>query len=167
MQKINTEEVFWERVDIKGADDCWEWKAKRYPYGYGAFKYKGKQCGAHRYAYAFANGVPEESLGVVRHTCDNPPCCNPRHLVNGTYADNNQDMIAKGRGVTVHGELHGMCKLNEKQVRDIIDREAMGEKQRVLAAEYGVSPPYISSIARKKYWKHIGAAVTSVAAESK
>ncbi|TKG21761.1 hypothetical protein FCV81_08845 [Vibrio breoganii] len=28
---------------------------------------------------------------VVRHTCDNPYCFNPDHLVKGTTADNNHD----------------------------------------------------------------------------
>lgn len=36
---------------------------------------------------------------IVMHTCDNPPCCNPSHLVLGTQAENLADMRAKGRGV--------------------------------------------------------------------
>lgn len=28
---------------------------------------------------------------VVRHSCDNPKCINPEHLVGGTYLDNLQD----------------------------------------------------------------------------
>lgn len=35
--------------------------------------------------------------GVTRHTCDNPPCVNPNHLVEGTQADNNADKVARGR----------------------------------------------------------------------
>ena len=31
------------------------------------------------------------------HRCDNPPCCNVRHLFIGTRHDNVQDMILKGR----------------------------------------------------------------------
>jgi hypothetical protein len=37
------------------------------------------------------------SAPVIMHTCDNPHCCNPRHLRAGSYADNIQDMYAKGR----------------------------------------------------------------------
>lgn len=36
---------------------------------------------------------------VVMHTCDNPRCINPDHLVAGTHKANSQDMIAKGRQV--------------------------------------------------------------------
>lgn len=34
---------------------------------------------------------------VVRHSCDNPPCCNPDHLLIGTQQDNVNDMIERGR----------------------------------------------------------------------
>lgn len=35
---------------------------------------------------------------VVMHTCDNPACINPEHLVVGTQVENMADMLAKGRG---------------------------------------------------------------------
>ncbi|ACP44084.1 hypothetical protein VPP93_gp13 [Vibrio phage VP93] len=34
---------------------------------------------------------------VVRHTCDNPRCINPDHLIGGTIADNNRDRAERGR----------------------------------------------------------------------
>jgi HNH endonuclease len=34
---------------------------------------------------------------VIMHTCDNPRCINPKHLVLGTQAENIRDMMAKGR----------------------------------------------------------------------
>lgn len=34
---------------------------------------------------------------MVRHSCDNPPCCNPAHLLVGTAAQNAQDMAERGR----------------------------------------------------------------------
>ena len=34
---------------------------------------------------------------VVMHTCDNPRCINPEHLVAGDWDSNNKDRAAKGR----------------------------------------------------------------------
>lgn len=40
---------------------------------------------------------------VIMHTCDNPPCVNPRHLRQNTPQANNDDKVAKGR----HAQLWG------------------------------------------------------------
>jgi hypothetical protein len=34
---------------------------------------------------------------VVRHKCDRPGCVNIDHLETGTYSDNNQDAVRRGR----------------------------------------------------------------------
>jgi hypothetical protein len=51
---------------------------------------------AHRFMWEFYNAEP---LGdrVVLHTCDNPGCVNPAHLVAGTQQDNLADMCSKNR----------------------------------------------------------------------
>lgn len=50
-------------------------------------------------------------------------------------------------------EAHG--KLDEVAVIEIRRRYAAGEAQSVLAAEFGVSAPAISSVVRRKTWKHV------------
>lgn len=50
----------------------------------------------HRVAWELVNGPIPDGMHVCHH-CDNPPCCNVDHLFLGTDADNNADMIAKGR----------------------------------------------------------------------
>ena len=50
------------------------------------------------------------------------------------------------------GENHSMVKLTEKQVLAI---RASKSTQKILAAEYGVSPSTISMIKSRKRWKHI------------
>lgn len=34
---------------------------------------------------------------VVRHTCDNPRCINPEHLILGSFKENNQDRTNRDR----------------------------------------------------------------------
>lgn len=48
----------------------------------------------HRVVFELVNGYLPE---VVRHTCDNPKCLNPTHLVAGTALDNVRDRVARGR----------------------------------------------------------------------
>ena len=90
-------------IHVTTEDDCWEWQASRTPPGYGrthvfdpvAGKNRGEY--AHRLAYIAENGVDIPAGMVIMHLCDNPPCCNPAHLRMGTYRDNTQDAIRKGR----------------------------------------------------------------------
>lgn len=89
---------FWEKVLIKSEDECWEWLAYRENFGHGRFQLFNKAVPAHRVAYQLINGEISNDL-VVRHACNFPPCCNPRHLVLGTYKDNAEDMVKSGRHV--------------------------------------------------------------------
>lgn len=96
---------FWTKVDRSAGDSrCWPWLAYRGPKGYGRFFAGGKMWVAHAVAWRIENGEPAHGLFVL-HRCDNPSCCNPRHLFLGTIQDNNRDMVAKGRhGSMVHPE---------------------------------------------------------------
>lgn len=87
---------FWDKVDIKGPDDCWEWQRSLNNGGYGRSHFNGKQIKAHRLSFLLTHHeIPEGML--VLHKCDNPKCVNPDHLFLGTHYDNMQDMKAKGR----------------------------------------------------------------------
>jgi hypothetical protein len=63
---------------------------------------------------------------------------------------------AHRQGLTrVKGEHNGQAKLSSKQVIEIRKRIESGEKQSLLAAEFGVKEPIISQIKHRKRWAHI------------
>jgi hypothetical protein len=75
---------------------CWEWQRYRLWTGYGRMTVDGRMTNAHRVAYELFIGPIPPGL-IVCHRCDNPPCCNPEHLFTGTWQDNTNDAMAKGR----------------------------------------------------------------------
>lgn len=84
-----------------GVDACHPWLGKTaLKAGYGLLQgsddYEGFSFLAHRVSWALANNAEPGELDV-RHSCDNPPCCNPLHLLTGTDADNRRDMLERGR----------------------------------------------------------------------
>lgn len=94
-------ERFLSRIDRSGGPDaCHPWIGKTGKLGYalvqGSVQYQGYSFLAHRVAWALARGE-EPNERIIRHSCDNPPCCNERHLIAGTLKDNHADMIQRGR----------------------------------------------------------------------
>lgn len=147
-------ELFWKKVDRRESDEYWLWTAGMGSQGYGQFGGGRRKYGAHRVAWCLENGVDFQALPpttVIRHTCDNPPCCNPAHLRSGTKADNSRDMVQRGRSTA--GERNPRAKLTDDDVREI--REATGVSQRRLADRYGVKQGLIGLIIRRKIWRHI------------
>ena len=90
---------FWARVDkSRGPDACWEWQGTRNEQGYGNAYISGlRASAAHRIAYTLAYGSIAPGMVIRHYICDNPPCCNPSHLREGTPAQNAQDRVDKGR----------------------------------------------------------------------
>jgi hypothetical protein len=92
---------FWSRVDKSaGETACWPWLGAKHRDGYGRAHYgrdRGNKMGiAHRIAHEYAIGpIPPDR--DVCHYCDNPICCNPKHLWLGTEFENMLDMRIKGR----------------------------------------------------------------------
>ncbi len=101
-KNIDIHQAFWSKVDIKSENECWKFKGhKNYDYGsYRKIGSGGSPIPAHRYAWELAYGeIPKGK--VIRHSCDNPLCCNPKHLLCGTQQDNIMDIYARGRMNTI------------------------------------------------------------------
>ena len=145
------EERFWEKVDILGKNECWEWLGSINEDGYGSFKYTGG-CLAHRCAWVLSNGDIPQKMEVC-HRCDNPSCCNPNHLFLGTHTDNMKDMISKGRCFDKRGERNSNAKLTKSDVVEIYRRHNGGEPQREIARDFGVTQSAVSYILKGKSWK--------------
>jgi len=72
---------------------CWNCINRHISKGYAMIRFNYKNYYAHRLMYELINKVTLKADIVVRHTCDNPLCVNPAHLILGTRADNVRDRI--------------------------------------------------------------------------
>lgn len=145
------EECFWCHVDRRGDDECWPWTGNLKAGGYGRLYWDGSRLGAHVWSFILEYGEVPDGCEVC-HSCDNPPCVNPRHLWAGTHGDNIRDCVAKTRDNKAHGESHGLAILTEDDVRQI---RTMERPYAELGRLYGTTPENISSICRRKTWAHI------------
>ena len=143
---------FLDKVDRSGGPDaCHPWTAGTDRDGYGKFKMAGRDYRAHRVAFFVEHGRWPE---CGRHTCDNPPCCNPAHVVDGSNLRNRQDSVERQRHA--HGASHGMAKLDAAAVTVIRAlHHWSGFPQRAIAKEFGITQASVSLIVRGEVWRHI------------
>lgn len=144
---------FWEKVDVRGEDECWPWKGKLSEdplHAYGRTRANGRIMIPSRAAWELTNGPIPPGLNVC-HKCDNPPCCNPKHLFLGTDRQNHLDSILKGR----------QGKLKPHQIDEIRARYRPNKgcehdgSGRALAEEFGVSRKQIYRIVHGKRYNDL------------
>lgn len=147
-------EKFWTFVDKTpgyGIDgDCWIFTGHKDEDGYGRLSIEGQRQFAHRYVFFLVHGRYPEPMG--RHACDNPPCCRPDHIIEGTHQDNMDDKQTRGRQWYPKGELHGAAKLTSACVHAI---RGSAQSLSTVAMQYGVSSSLISMIKNGKRWTHL------------
>lgn len=160
---------FLKKVRFASKNKCWEWTGALTK-GYGVINDgTGQLLRTHRLAWETWKGKIPAGLWVL-HKCDNRRCVNPKHLFLGTVADNNLDMLKKGRAFIpaprygkrpaheiahMQGEKHHGHKLSESKVLDIRRRFKAGETGPSLAKRHGIHPATAWTIATKKTWRHV------------
>lgn len=129
---------------------CWNWQLSKDRDGYGYMtvsRASRKNQRAHKVAWVVFNvrTVPEGM--VVRHTCNNPGCCNPTHLILGTVKDNNRDRFNQGR--------YSRRTLTEEDVITIYKLRDAGYTNEQLQQMFGRSESAVRDIYLGKSWKHV------------
>lgn len=162
-----------------GPDACWPWTGSAISSGYGDLWHQGQRRHvlAHRFALELYLGRPLGKRMCACHSCDNRICVNPRHLFEGTYAENSSDMVAKRRHVSAgpreeewrlhksagamrryasqNPEDHPNARLTIAAVQDIRRRYEAGERVTDLAREYGVTFPAVKRAATRQTWRQV------------
>lgn len=161
---------FWSHVEVGQPNECWPWKASKFAGGYGQLKIKYRTVKAHRVAFRLFHGYDPEGA-LIRHTCDNPPCCNGLHLVEGTCAENTADCVTRGRNNPAIGNRHGSkthpesrargervggSKLTTEQVSEMRSLYlAGGCTQQDIATRFGIERGTVGTILRGNHWAHV------------
>ena len=146
---------FAEKVSVDSRTGCWTWNGGVNACGYGQFRLGSKMVYAHRLAWMIAFGDIPFPGAEVMHSCDNPSCVNPDHLMPGTHTDNMQDMAQKGRAKgKLSGEANGRATLTADQVADIRRAyELTKGSVSYIAKTFGISRGTAGNIIAGRTWK--------------
>jgi hypothetical protein len=156
MQKPTDPTTFWSKVARGEPNECWEWQGWKDKDGYGRISVKDRGMRTHRYAFLITKGPIGENLQVC-HSCDNPACCNPKHLWLGTSAQNTEDSKNKGRKklFAVKGENHGRAFLSDDDVIRLRMLRGQGWRVTDLANIFCCSKQIVSFATLGVKWKHL------------
>lgn len=134
---------------------CWLWLGTTIAFGYGRIWIDGIPKLAHRLAYEeYIRPIPDGLL--VLHRCDTPLCINPNHLKLGTYQDNSDDVVQRGRHNSGLGETARAAKItNEIVIAIASDLLKPGLTHAGIGENHGISGSLISAINSGRRWSHI------------
>jgi len=157
MPKLTDSDVkrLWTGVDVQGDDECWFWKRCKAKDGYGIFVRRRINYVATRIMYYHIHSVDPGNQHVC-HKCDNPSCCNPKHLWLGTQRQNMLDSVDKGRARDNQGEQNPRSRLTE---HDILMIRNSDRRAAELAKQFNVGQRQIYRIKNGEKWPNAGGPV--------
>lgn len=89
---------FRRKVNKVEEDKCWIFTGTTaVKGGYGQFYFRDKQVYSNRFALMIKLNRELKPKKFALHTCDNPPCCNPKHLYEGSHRRNMSDAVSRKR----------------------------------------------------------------------
>jgi hypothetical protein len=125
--------------NTKEVNDCLEWQGCLNTDGYARALIDGNaNAKVHRVMFQLTN--PEENIDglLVRHSCDNPRCINPQHLLKGTPKENGHDKFLRGR------QPKKLTKEIILRVKQLLDIGVLNQKE--ISQALGIDPRRISEI---------------------
>lgn len=140
--------------NINEETGCWECTShKPDSHGYAVIRINKKRLLIHRHMYTLYKGNIPEGL-MIRHTCDNPICINPNHLLTGTHTDNMRDAVQRGR--------HSIFKIKRKSkpprkltAENVIEIRTSSMSQRELAKKFNIGRGTVFKVKSKMTYKDI------------
>lgn len=135
-----------DHVDHDG-EECIIWPFGTTGNGYGKLQVNGREYIASNYMCRLAHGDQPTEAHETAHNCNNPPCCNPKHLRWDTRAGNHADKYE-------NGTHQGSTKLNARQVTAIRSLNGVATQQEI-ADMFGVSRSNVGLILNRITWTHI------------
>ena len=133
---------FWRYVDKKSIDECWIWTGRKDKDGYGSIRDGKLNRRAHRVSYELnIASIPNGKM--IRHSCNNPSCVNPNHLLPGTQVENMQDR--KDAGNEPIGEHHQNHKFSDNIIRQI---KAFRGTYKEISNIFNISESQVGNIKR-------------------
>jgi hypothetical protein len=109
----------------------------------------------HRLIYECYNGPITKNV-IIRHTCNNPACCNPNHLLSGTIQDNINDRTRANRSAI--GSRNNMAMLDETDVLEIlqgIQNNKYRSIRQIVDSYPIITRKAIESLLKGNSWMHI------------
>jgi hypothetical protein len=124
------------RYIIDTITGCWLWQGAKLRSGHGVVKVQSKAKMAYRIFFMFFVGPIAEGL-QLHHTCENPACVNPQHLL----------AVTPGQ----HARLHAKLDFQKAaEIRRLYHQEGLTQKD--IADRFGVDQTTVSCVVTNRTW---------------